>query len=126
MIAPSFVTKFCKVRERVMAPSFIAKFRKVRVDCKSLLKIQKLILKLLNLKKLLKILPLKLTKNKNLNMFTKHNNKPRCSQSHIEIVPNVRCNHPHLAGGSKLQSNFGEGASIKKGTRFLFYSQKRI
>ena len=22
----------------------------------------------------------------------------------------ARCNHPHLAGGSKLQSNFGEGA----------------
>ena len=107
----------------------------------------------------LKNLPIKLTKNKNLNMFTKHNNKPRSNQSkarcnyphieivpnarcnhphieivpnarcnhpHIEIVPNARCNHPHLAGGSKLQSNFGEGASIKKGTRFLFYSQKRI
>ena len=51
----------------------------------------------------LKNLPLKLIKNKNLNMFTKHNNKPRSNQSKprcnhpsIEIVPNVRCNHPPI------------------------------
>ena len=50
-------------------------------------------------------------------MFTKHNNKPRSNQSKprcnhpsIKIVPNVRCNHSPLAGGSKLQGNFGEGA----------------
>ncbi len=52
-------------------------------------------------------------------MFTKHNNKtrsnqfkPRCYHPHFESAPNVRCYHPPLAGGSKLQGNFGEG-SIK-------------
>ncbi len=54
----------------------------------------------------LKNLLIKLTKNKNLNMFTKHNNKPRSNQ----FKP--RCYHPPLEGGSKLQGNFGEG-SIK-------------
>ncbi len=58
----------------------------------------------------LKNLPLKLIKNKNLNMFTKHINKPRSNQSQarcnhpsIEIVPNVRCNHSPLAGESQSQ-----------------------
>ncbi len=62
-------------------------------------------------------------------MFTKHINKPRSNQSQarcnhpsIESVSNARCNHPHLAGGSKLQSNFGEGESITKNS----YSQKKL
>ena len=49
-------------------------------------------------------------------MFTKHINKPRSNQSH------ARCNPPPLAGGSKLQSNFGEGESITKNS----YSQKKL
>ena len=63
-------------------------------------------------------------------MFTKHNYKtrsnqfkPRCNNTSVEGVPNVRCNHPPLAGGSKLQGNFGEGAlSITKNS----YSQKKL
>ena len=62
-------------------------------------------------------------------MFTKHINKPRsnksqarCNHPSIESVSNARCNHPHLAGGSKLQSNFGEGESITKNS----YSQKKL
>jgi len=34
------------------------------------------------------------------------------NNSPLEGVTNVRCNHPPLAGGSKLQSNFGEGSKI--------------
>ena len=49
-------------------------------------------------------------------MFTKHNNKTRSNKSQ------ARCNHPPLAGGSKLQSNFGEGVSITKNS----YSQKKL
>jgi hypothetical protein len=72
----------------------------------------------------LKNLPLKLIKNKNLNMFTKHNNKPRSNQSkprcnhpHIEIVPNVRCNHSPLAGESQSQLvGDAERGSIKNFT----------
>ena len=58
----------------------------------------------------LKNLLIKLTKNKNLNMFTKHNNKtrsnqfkPRCYHPHFESAPNVRCYHSPLAGESQSQ-----------------------
>ena len=34
------------------------------------------------------------------------------NNSPLEGVTNVRCNHPPLEGGSKLQSNFGEGSKI--------------
>ena len=56
-------------------------------------------------------------------MFTKHINKPRSNKSQAQCNQSqARCNHPHLAGGSKLQGNFGEGASITKNS----YSQKKL
>ena len=57
-------------------------------------------------------------------MFTKHINKPRSNKSQARCNQSqARCNHPPLAGGSKLQSNFGEGAlSITKNS----YSQKKL
>ena len=66
----------------------------------------------------LKNLLIKLTKNKNLNMFTKHNNKTRSNQ----FKP--RCHHSPLAGESQSQLVGDAKEGVNKKFHKIKYSIK--
>jgi len=68
----------------------------------------------------LKNLLIKLTKNKNLNMFTKHNNKPPT----IESASNARCYYPPAFREGRLSQHVGDAKEGSKTYCKLKYSIK--